>query len=261
MNKQRSFQERWSTRRALVGLAQAHPNPLLTEMAGLCGYDFVMLDGEHGVFSDADYLPSLRALASTEALSMIRLPNHGARAIGLYLDMGVHALVAPHVSTAEQARTLAQAMLYPPAGTRSVGASSHRASRYGLDTASCLKSPRTGASLIVLIESKLGVDNVEEILAVEGVDGALIGPSDLSAELGSSGNFSHPDYIQAMTRIEQAARDTGKVLGTVPHAGHPIDALLARGYRFLITGAEMPLIREAMVAQVTQARASVQAAG
>lgn len=261
MNKQRSFQERFSTQRALVGLAQAHPNPLLAEMAGLCGYDFLMLDGEHGVFSDSDYPLALQALAGTDALSMIRLPGHDARAIGLYLDMGVHAIVAPHVSSAEQASTLARAMLYPPAGTRSVGASSHRASRYGMDTAACLRAPRAGAFLIVLIESTLGVENVADILAVEGVDGVLIGPSDLSAELGCAGDFSHPNYTQALARIEQAAAATGKVIGTVPHAGHSIESLLARGYRFFITGAEMPLIREAMAAQVTRARASLQAAG
>jgi 4-hydroxy-2-oxoheptanedioate aldolase len=249
-----SLQERLSARRALVGLLQTHPNPTLAEMAGMCGYDFLLLDGEHGVFSERDYLDALQALAATGALAMVRLAKHDTQALGRYLDMGVDVIVVPHVSTVEEARALAHAMEYPPAGTRAFGASLHRATRYGLDVATHLKAPRQGVSLIVIIESVPGVANVEDILAVQGVDGAIIGPWDLTTDLGRPGDFSQPAYAQAVTRIEEVAASRGKIFGTAPHPGNSLEALVARGHRLLILGNDVSLIREAMSTQIAKAR-------
>jgi 2-keto-3-deoxy-L-rhamnonate aldolase RhmA len=228
-------------------------------MAGMCGYDFLLLDGEHGVFSESDYLHTLQALAATETFGLIRLAHHDLQALGRYLDMGADGIVVPNVSTAEQARSLARAMDYPPSGTRGMGAPLYRATRYGMDLAEHLKEPRRGIALIVIIESKLGVANVEEILGVDGVDGVIVGPSDLTADLGLAGDFLNPAYTEAMTRIEQAAAARGKCFGTAPHTGFPIEALVARGHRLLIAGADMPLMREAMSAQVEKARAACEA--
>src|SRR6266496_3653024 len=161
MKPRRSPHERLSTQRALIGLLQTHPNPALAEIAGMCGYDFLMLDGEHGVFSEQDYLQTLQVLTSTDALAFVRLAGHDTHAIGRYLDMGVDAIVVPNVSTAEQARALVRAMEYPPAGTRGFGASAHRATRYGMDLEEHMKSPREGVCLVVMIESSVGVANVE----------------------------------------------------------------------------------------------------
>jgi 4-hydroxy-2-oxoheptanedioate aldolase len=258
VSKQATLQNRLTHERALIGLLQSHPNPSLTEMAGMCGYDFVMFDAEHGIFSETDYLHAFQAAAAARLLAMVRLARHDdTHSLGRYLDMGVQAIVVPNVSTAEQAHTLVRAMEYPPAGTRGSGASLHRATRYGMDLAADLKAPRSGASLLVIIESALGVTNADEILAVDGLDGVIIGPSDLSADLGCSGDFSQPVYAQAVARIEHAAVARGKLLGTAPHAGSPIDALVARGHRLLIICADMALIREAMSAQAAKAKSSL----
>ena len=254
MKPHSSLHERLSTRRVLIGLMQTYPNPVLAEMAGMCGYDFVIVDDEHGVFGEIDHVQALRALDSVNALALVRLAGHDLRAVGRYLDIGADVIVAPNVTTAEQARALVRAMVYPPAGTRGFGASGHRATRYGMDLAAHLKAPREGVSLVVIIESALGVANVEDILAVDGVDGAIIGPWDLTADLGCAGDFSQPQYAQAVARIEQAAVARGKLLGTGPHPGNPLEALVARGHRLLVIGGDMPLIREAMNAQVSQAR-------
>lgn len=254
MKARRTLQERLATQRALIGLLQAHPNPALAEMAGMCGYDFLLLDGEHGVFSESDYLQTLQALAAADVLAMVRLGKHDTQALGRYLDMGADVTVVPNVSTAEQARTLARAMEYPPAGTRGFGAPLHRATRYGMDLAAHLKAPRQGVCLVVIIESASGVANVEDILAVEGIDGVIIGPSDLTADLGCAGDFSQAAYARAVARIEQAAAARGKLLGTAPHPGSPFEALVARGHRLLIIGDDVSLVREAMSAQVAKAR-------
>jgi len=253
MKPPRSLHERLSTRPALLGMLLSQPNLVLSEMAGVCGYDFLLLDGEHGVFSEPDILNTLQLLAGVDVASLVRLAGHDTHALGRYLDMGADAIVVPNVSTAEQARTLARAMVYPPAGTRGFGAPLHRATRYGLEVEAHLKSPRGHASLWVIIESALGAQNAAEILAVEGIDGVIIGPSDLSADLGRVGDFAQPGYAQAFERIEQAALKHNKLLGTAPHPGHSIEALRGRGHRLFIIGADMALLREAMVAQVKAA--------
>jgi 2-keto-3-deoxy-L-rhamnonate aldolase RhmA len=254
MKLQRSLQERLSTQRALIGLLQTHPNPALAEMAGMCGYDFLILDCEHGLFSDMDHLQTLQAVGSTDVLVLVRLAGHDTRALGRYLDLGANGIVAPNVATGEEARALVSAMDYPPIGTRGFGAAAHRATRYGIDVSAHLKSPRAGASLVPIIESALGVANVDDILSIDGVDGVFIGPSDLSANLGCAGNYSSAEYAEAMTRIESSASARCKMLGTGPHPGYPLETLLDRGHRLLIVGVDMPLIREAMLAQVSNAK-------
>jgi 4-hydroxy-2-oxoheptanedioate aldolase len=254
MKSQRSLQERLSSQRALLGLMQMQPNAALAEMVGMCGYDFLILDAEHGVFSEPDYLHTLQVLAATDVLALVRLAGHDPQAAGRYLALGADGIVVPHVATAEQARILARAMDYPPTGNRGLGALVHRATRYGTDLDAHLKAPRAGVCLLLIIESALGVANVEDIVAVEGVDGVFIGPSNLTADLGSVRDYAQPAYAPALARIEQAAAARGKVFGTAPHPGLPLEALIARGHRLLILGTDLPLIREAMSAQVAKAR-------
>jgi 4-hydroxy-2-oxoheptanedioate aldolase len=251
--------ERVSSGSALFGLLQTQPNPALAELAGMCGYDFLLIDTEHGYFTEADYLHTLHALAAVNVLGMVRLPQQAAPALGRYLDIGVHAIVAPNVCTAEEAERLARAMIYPPRGTRGFSAPIQRVTRYGLDGIDAhMRNAREGAYLIVMIESATGVSNVDEIVAVPGVDGIFIGPADLSAALGCPGDFSQPAYATAIARIERAARVRGKLLGTAPHAGHSVDKLVARGHQLLLVGADMGLIREAMSTNVGNARAQLQ---
>jgi 2-keto-3-deoxy-L-rhamnonate aldolase RhmA len=254
MKARRTLHDRLSAQQALIGLLQAHPSPTFAEMAGMCGYDFLILDDEHGVFSARDYLQTLQALACIDVAVFVRLSGHDTQTVGRYLDMGAHGVIVPNVSTAEQASAFVRAMHYPPLGTRGFGASVHRGARYGLDIAAHLKAPRAPAALIVMIESKLGVANVDEILSIDGVDGAFIGPSDLTASLGCPGDFSNPVYAEAIARIEQVASAQGKILGTVPHPAYPMETLLARGHRLLIMGADISLIREAMITAVAKAK-------
>src|ERR1700722_3597242 len=141
MKPRPTIQERLSTQRALIGLVQTHPNPSLAEMAGMCGYDFLMVDCEHGVFSELDHVRSLQAIGSTDMAAIVRLAGHDPQALGRYLDMGVDGIIVPNVATAAQAKDLVRAMDYPPAGTRGFGAPAHRAARYGMDIAAHMKAP------------------------------------------------------------------------------------------------------------------------
>ncbi len=254
MKSTSTFHERLAARGALIGLLQAHPNVIAAEMAGSCGYDFLLLDGEHGLFGDTDYSHGLRSLAAAGTLAAVRLPKQDLQAVGRFMDMGADVIVVPNVATAAEAQALVRAMEYPPKGTRGFGAPLHRATRYGMDVVTHLRAPRADVALLAIIESASGVANVEEILAVEGIDGVIVGPYDLSADLGHAGDFSTAAYTRAMLRIERAAAGQSKILGTAPHPGNPLEALVARGHRFILLGSDTSLLREAMSAQVAQAR-------
>src|SRR5687767_9196803 len=101
VQRKRSLHDRLAGNRALLGLLQLHPSALLVEMAAKCGYDYLVLDAEHGVFRENDYLPMLQALAATDVLAMVRLADHSAESIAEYLVMGADVIIAPHVSTAD----------------------------------------------------------------------------------------------------------------------------------------------------------------
>lgn len=246
-----------SEKRPLIGFLQTRRNPEVTELTGICGYDFVLMDCEHGILSESDCVETAAILTAGGVLALVRLADHDRKAVGKFLDMGIDAVVIPNVSTAAQATMLARAAQYPPSGTRSFGASLHRVTRYGIAPAETETAPQSKPRLLVMIESTLGVNNVEEIIAVDGVDGVVVGPWDLTADLGRLGDFSQPGYVEALDRVERAVNSVGKLLGTAPHPGSPAEALVARGHRLLIIGADIPLFREAMTSQVLEARSAI----
>jgi 4-hydroxy-2-oxoheptanedioate aldolase len=253
MSSSRNPREKLSGNRVLLGLLQTRPRLEIADLAATCGYDFVLMDCEHGLFSETDCLQMLPTLACREALSVVRVRDHDPKAVWRLMDMGVDAVAVPYVSTAEEADALARAVRYPPAGTRSFGASLHRATRYGADSFA-----DQHPCLFIMIESAEGVRNVDEIVAVEGVDGVIIGPGDLAASLGALGDFSRPAFSAAMSRIERAVLARNKFLGTAHYPGVALEALVARGHRLLIVGADIALLRGAMLSQVEEARASIE---
>jgi 4-hydroxy-2-oxoheptanedioate aldolase len=255
MNTQHSSLQKLASQRPLLGFLQTQPSLQFAELAAISGYDFIMLDCEHGLISETDVLQIAQVLGSTPVLTLVRIQGHDMRAIGRFLDMGVDGIIVPDVTTAEQATALVRAMEYPPKGDRGFGAAAHRVTQYGIDTAAHIQSCRAGCALIVIIESAAGVQNIEDILCTIGIDGALLGPSDLSGSLGGIGDFTAPAYTNAVDRFERIASRERKIFGTGPHPGRSLEELLAHGHRLIILSTDMPLVREAMCAHVSRAKA------
>lgn len=256
MAKRTTIHDRLAAQPALLGLLQTYPNLVTTEMAAECGYDFVFLDCEHGLFDDKDCFHAIQVSQAHGMAALVRVRGHDLTAIARFADMGADAILVPQVETAVQAQALAKALVYPPAGTRGYAAPGQRATRFGLQAANHLATQRTEIFFGVIIESRLGVENSDAILTVNGVDAVIIGPSDLSADLGQVGDFS-AEYEAALHRIERAALDHRKLLGMPPHQGQSIDALQSRGHRLFIVGSDVSLLRDAMTAQLQTARATL----
>lgn len=239
-----------ATRTALFGLLQSLPTPVISEMAALGGYDFVLLDAQHGGFSPLNILPILYALKSMNCCSIVRLREQNPHILTQFLDFGVDGVVVPNVRTRNEAQAIAGAARCPPHGTRSLGASLHRSTCYGRTVS------EYHARLFVLIETNIGAENAHEIMEVDGIDGAVIGPYDLSADLGCLGDFSTSAYMDAFSSIETAALKHGKLVGTALHPGFSAEALIARGHRLLIAGADSPLICRAFELHLCRMRSS-----
>jgi 2-keto-3-deoxy-L-rhamnonate aldolase RhmA len=240
------------------GLLQTVPNPHVSYIAALSGYDFIVLDSEHGTFYEPDYLPAVFATGTFDLTTIVRLRGQDPTSLGRCLDMGIDGIMVPNVTTAHQATELVKAMHFPPKGSRGYAGSIARSSGYGLE----LENYRMpDPFLSVMIESEEGVDNVEEIVRVEGVSAVVVGHYDLSASLGIPGDFAQPAYERALRRIEGAAATHRKTLGSAPHPDYPVEQLIARGHRLITLGVDTRLIREALTAQIKAGNQAIAAGG
>lgn len=194
------------------GIWAGFANGYAAEIVASVGYDWMLIDGEHAPNTVPSVLNQLQAVAPYSTAPVVRAVSGDANLIKQLLDLGAQTLMIPMVETAEQAQALVRAMRYPPHGIRGVGGGLTRATRWdGVDH--YLTTAHQELCLIVQVESRLGVENVEAIAAVEGVDAVFIGPADLSIGLGHAGNPGHPEVQERIQHAVSATLAAGKACG------------------------------------------------
>ncbi len=208
-----------------VSLADAYVSELL---AG-AGFDWMLLDGEHGPNDVRSILSQLQAVAPYPSAPVVRPLVGDTALIKQYLDLGVQTLLIPMVETPEQAAQLVRACRYPPEGVRGVGSGVARASRWGL-YGDYLNKADEEICLLVQVETASAAARLKEIAAVPGVDGVFFGPADLSASMGHRGNPGHPEVQKVIEEGIATVRAAGKAAGILT-----VDTTLAR--RYLALGA------------------------
>jgi len=191
-----------------VGLADDYA----AEIAGTAGFDWLLIDGEHAPNDMRSMRAQLTALAASESHPVIRLPIGEVWMIKQALDIGAQTLLVPMVESGAQAALMARAMRYPPEGLRGVGAALARASQFS-GIADYVNKADAEVCLLVQVENRLGLEALDDILAVDGVDGVFIGPADLSADMGYRGNAEAPEVIDAITDAIRRIRAAGKAGG------------------------------------------------
>ena len=207
-----------------IGLWLSMADPYLAEAAATCGYDWLLIDGEHAPNDLRGMLGQLQAVAPYASQAVIRPVIGDTALIKQVLDIGAQTLLVPMVESAEQARQLVTAMHYPPKGIRGVGSALARASRWN-SIPGYLDHADEQMCLLVQIENKEGLANLDEIVAVQGVDGVFIGPADLSAAMGHRGNPGHPEVQAAIEDAIVRIGKAGKAAGILS-----ADEKLARRY-------------------------------
>ncbi|MCM2131288.1 4-hydroxy-2-oxoheptanedioate aldolase [Larsenimonas rhizosphaerae] len=254
-----TFKQALGRREAQIGLWLGLANGYCAELAANAGFDWLLIDGEHAPNDLRTILEQLQAMAPYPAQPVARPPAGDAATIKQYLDLGVQTLLVPMVDTAEQARELVRATRYPPDGIRGVGSALARASRWN-SIPDYLAHADDQICLLVQIETRQGLENLDEIAGVDGVDGVFIGPADLSASLGHRGNPGHKAVQSAieegLTRIQTA----GKAAGILS-----ADKALARRYlelgaTFVAVGVDTSLLMGALTARAGEFKGNDSAA-
>ena len=228
-----------------IGLWLSSTTSYMAEIAATSGYDWLLIDGEHAPNTVQDLYHQLQAIAPYASQPVIR-PIEGSKAlIKQVLDIGAQTLLIPMVDSAEQARQVVSSTRYPPLGERGVGASVARAARWGR-VEHYMAQSNASLCLLVQVESKTALDNLDEILDVDGIDGVFIGPADLSASLGYPDNAGHPEVQRIIEESIRRIRTAGKAAGFLAVDPAMAQKCLQWGANFVAVGVDTMLYSEAL---------------
>lgn len=227
--------------RTQIGLWQALANPYTAEICAGAGYDWLLFDGEHAPNTPQTLLAQLQAVAPYPVEPIARPPVGDPAIIKQYLDIGFRSLLIPMVESAEQARLLVSATRFPPRGIRGVASATSRASGFGSNP-HYLADAHEDICLIVQIESRAGLDAIEEIAETDGVDALFIGPGDLAAALGHLGGADHPEVQAAINNALARIGRTGKASGIFALSVDDAKTKIAAGASLVSIGTDIGVL-------------------
>lgn len=214
------------------------------EIFAAAGYDFVVVETEHTAIDVSEVLPLLIAIEGRGSIPLVRLASNDPTQAKAVLDSGAAGVLVPMVNSKADAELAVGGVKYPPLGFRGVGLA--RAQGYGATFDDYLRRANDETLVVVQIEHKDAVRNIDEILSVPGIDATFIGPYDLSSSLGIAGQLDHPDVLASTERVLRSALEHGVAAGI--HLVHPERApadlrrCLAAGYRFFALGSDILML-------------------
>jgi 2-keto-3-deoxy-L-rhamnonate aldolase RhmA len=220
---------------------------VVTEIVGNAGFDWVVLDTEHGMGGRDRLLGQLQALEGTPAVPLVRVGSADPVEIKRVLDLGASGIVVPQVADPVQATAVVRAMRYPPDGDRGISGVT-RPTKFALEFDSYLEVANRNLLCVVQIESRTGLEACEEIARVDGVDVLFVGPLDLSASLGIVGQFDQALFRKAVARIVAAATAAGKAAGTLLAGPHQVAQAIDDGFTFIGIGTDAGVLALGMSA-------------
>jgi 4-hydroxy-2-oxoheptanedioate aldolase len=206
-----SLKQRLQRGKPLLGTFIQIAHPVMTEFLGKLGFDFLLIDSEHSAMHVETIQSMLQGIAATPSYGVVRIPTISYEYIASSLDAGADAIVVPQVRNVEDVLRIKEAALYPPEGKRGIGPG--RATNFGLNIMERKVAPNKDTVVIIQIETREALDNLEKILAVEFYDMVFIGPGDLSMNLGIFGEFSNPILTGEIANIIRKSKEFKKKVG------------------------------------------------
>ncbi len=238
----------------LYGTFAGLGSPVATELIARAGFDWLIIDLEHGAGTESELLANLHAMGATSTAALVR-PQSGERLrIGRALDLGAHGIMVPRVDLPAQAREAISFMRYPPDGGRGLALSTRGAGlgEIGHGDVRAINRRLLG---IIQIELPSAVEHAAEIAAIDGVDVLFVGPTDLSHSLGVPGRFDDPGYLAALGRVTAAAEGAGKAAGILLRDAAALPRHRDLGFRFIGLGSDGAFITDGARAVLAGARA------
>jgi len=240
MTARNPFKTALAERRPQIGLWLSMADPYQAEAAATCGYDWLLIDGEHAPNDLRSTLAALQAVNAYPAHPVVRVVEGSQALIKQMLDIGAKTLLVPMVDTAEQARAIAAATRYPPQGVRGVGSATGRSSLWS-SRSDYLNVANDEVCLLLQAETATALQNLEAICAVDGVHGIFIGPADLAASMGHRGNPGHPEVQAAIAGAMKTIIASGKAAGTLTSDPALAQRYLDLGCTFVAVGVDVLL--------------------
>jgi 4-hydroxy-2-oxoheptanedioate aldolase len=234
------FKQHLAAGQRQIGLWLALGSPTATEIVAGSGYDWLLLDLEHTMIDLGQVTDHLRAAKGGSAEMVVRVPWNDPVTFKRLLDAGVRSFMVPMVQSAQEARAAVAATRFPPHGIRGA-AGNTRASNFARNP-SYMQRAHEEQCIVVQIETTRAVDAIEEIGAVDGIDGLFIGPNDLAASLGLVGRTTHPDVQELIARALAKIRSTGKGSGILNFVPAEARAFLQAGFTFIAVGSDSAIV-------------------
>lgn len=233
--KKNLMKEKLSQGGVAVGMLIQEPAIQAAEIVGLLGFDWLLIDCEHSPMSIESVARLVMAAEIRGITPLVRVPQNLPEIILRYMDVGAMGVMIPGLASANDVQKAVGAVKYPPQGER--GLAGIRAADYGVTAplGEYVTIANRETMVLGLIESRQGVDNIEEILAVEGLDGVAIGTNDLSKSLGVPGQGNHPLVIEAVVKILEAGKKIGKPVGAGVRGDEDPKQYMEKGYRIVST--------------------------
>ncbi|MDA4129616.1 MAG: aldolase/citrate lyase family protein [Thaumarchaeota archaeon] len=221
-----------------IGTTITIGHPDVAEIIGLAGFDWVMLDTEHAPMNIPIIQNLLQVMSFSQTVPIIRIAWNDLVMAKQALDIGAYGLIVPWVNTKEEAMRAVQAVKYPPVGLRGFGPR-----RASLADPDYVKTANSEILLAVQIETQCALDNIDDILSVEGIDAALIGPADLSLSLGILFQYDNPKFVDAMQKVVDAAKRHGIIAGML--ATDDVKKRIQQGYKMINISGDLMLLKDA----------------
>ena len=231
---------------SLIGCWITLAHPAIAEIMAKAGFDWLAIDMEHSVITIREAEELIRVIDLAGVVPLVRLTSNNPDQIKRIMDAGAHGIIVPMVNSAKDAINAVEAIKYPPMGKRGIGLA--RAQGYGKQFQEYFDWEKAGSTVIVQIEHIDAVNCLEEIFTVEGVDGYIIGPYDLSGSMGIPGQFEHPDFLSAMEKIQLVA-DKMNMTGGIHVIEAEPDQLKQRveeGFRFIAYSLDVRMLDAAI---------------
>ena len=248
--KKNRVKELWREQKAAIGTWLALDSPIVAEIIGHLGFDWVVIDTEHASIDIGTTQSIIQAMSATDTVPIVRVPWNDPALIKRALDAGAYGLVIPMVNSKEEALKAVQASRYPPVGARSYGGP--RARLYG--GYDYFAHSNEEIALIIQIEHIDAVNNIDEILSVAGIDAYFIGPSDLAASMGIKPELDNTDprHIEAVKKVVAAGKKHHVPGGILVGSPGAVGERIAQGFQFIGLGSDEGFLRSAASAALSK---------
>jgi 4-hydroxy-2-oxoheptanedioate aldolase len=239
----KSIKKRIYNGETLIGCWLSLASTITSEIVGAAGFDWVLIDTEHGAVCESQVLPQLQALEHTSAASIVRVESYQRQRFHRVLDFGAEGIMCPRIYTLTDAEQAVKAIRYPPEGVRGV-AKTVRAARFGADFEEYYANHKKNLVCIVQIETAEILDSLDSVAATDGIDVLFVGPTDLSIALGVYGKPDHPKFVEAIKATADAAAKEGKAAGILLKNPEEFKRYYDFGYRFIACGSDGNFVQD-----------------